>query len=81
MASLTLEGTWEEIQQHSDSLVGHNVRLTVLDDDESNGSCSNDRMSAALDRVSELQAAMPYTDGTKTSFYIREARDGGLFGE
>ena len=28
--TLIIEGTWEEILKHSDHLVGHRVRLTVL---------------------------------------------------
>lgn len=29
----TFEGTWEEIQSHAAELVGHRVRVTVLDEE------------------------------------------------
>ncbi len=38
MEQQTLEGTWEEILQHSAELAGQRVRVTVLPDQTSNSS-------------------------------------------
>ena len=38
MKQQTLEGTWEEILQHSAELVGQRVRLTILPDKSANSS-------------------------------------------
>ena len=38
MEQQTLEGTWEEILQHSAELAGQRVRVTVLPDKTSNSS-------------------------------------------
>ena len=38
MEQNTLEGTWEEILQHSAKLAGQRVRLTILPDQSSNSS-------------------------------------------
>ena len=38
MEQQTLEGTWEEILQHSAELAGQRVRVTVLPDPTSNSS-------------------------------------------
>lgn len=78
MASLIIEGTWEEIQRHAGRLSGHQVRLTVLDNA---GDRPNDRMLRILENARRLQEKMRYTDRSKTQNYLRDARDGGLFGE
>jgi hypothetical protein len=49
---IVLEGTWEEIQAHSNELEGRNVRLMVISDDEGKEkelSKSNRRMLEVLD--------------------------------
>ena len=38
MEQNTLEGTWEEILQHSAKLAGQRVRLTILPNQSSNSS-------------------------------------------
>ena len=38
---LELEGTWEQILLQADKLAGHRVRVTILNDDESNTSVEN----------------------------------------
>ncbi|MGQ0541750.1 MAG: hypothetical protein ACT4O9_07865 [Blastocatellia bacterium] len=81
MSTLTLEDTWEEVQRHGSRLVGHQVRLIVLDGDEKNGSRSNEKMLEALKNIKSKLGTMRPSSGTKTQEYVREARNGGLFDE
>lgn len=77
-----LEGTWDEIQKFASRLVGRRLRLTVLDDEPSNGKVGpNKKMSAILKDAKKKQAKMRFTDGSKTQQILREGRSGGIFGE
>ncbi|MDQ3254278.1 MAG: hypothetical protein M3R15_10300 [Acidobacteriota bacterium] len=91
MATQTFEGTWEEIKQHENHLIGHRVRVTVLDeekdDDEPNTNAEqtatvtpNYSMREALRRGEELLKDMPETSGERTQEFLRQARNGGMFG-
>lgn len=35
MAYHSIEGTWDEVIAHADEFVGHRVRVTILDEEES----------------------------------------------
>ena len=84
MESSTIEGTWEEIQQHGSRLAGHRLRVTVLDAEnniDEKQSQPNRKMSEALRKIKAGQKNMRFTDGSKTQKILREGRDGGMFGE
>lgn len=79
----TIEGTWEEIQQHSSRLAGHRLRITVLDEENSNENKvePSHKMLDVMKKIKAKQEKMRFTDGSKTQEMLREARDGGMFGE
>lgn len=83
MESSTIEGTWEEIQQHSSRLAGHRLRVTVLDEENSNKNKvkPNRKMLDVMKKIKAKQENMRFTDGSKTQDILREGRDGGMFGE
>lgn len=83
MDSTTIEGTWEEIQQHSSRLAGHRLRVTVLDQEngDGNGIEPNRKMLDVMKKIKAKQENMRFTDGSKTQEMLREGRDGGMFGE
>lgn len=81
MATQILEGTWEEITKHAQSLVGKKVRLTVLDDEAQPKSQPNEGMLEALRKIKERHKDMPESSGKDTLKIIREARSGGMFGD
>ncbi|CAN5208269.1 hypothetical protein BH20ACI2_BH20ACI2_29200 [soil metagenome] len=77
-----LEGTWEEIQKFGSRLIGRRFRLTVLDDDLTDGKTEpNKKMLSILKDSKKKQAKMRFTDGSKTQQLLREGRSGGMFGE
>ncbi len=54
MEQQKLEGTWEEILQHSAELTGQRVRLTILSDQSSNSSTTEtlaDKLKGRVGRV------------------------------
>ncbi|MCA1622948.1 MAG: hypothetical protein LC768_12050 [Acidobacteria bacterium] len=84
MESSTIEGTWEEIQRYGSRLAGHRLRVTVLDQDSSGNKKSlepNRKMSEVMRKIKVGQEDMRFTNGSKTQDILREARDGGMFGE
>jgi hypothetical protein len=78
MATLVLEGTWEEIVKHAPEFSGRRLRVTVLSEEEKTQ--PNQKMAEIMKRVKELQKDMRFTDGSKTQEMLRAARDGGMFG-
>lgn len=84
MATTVLEGTWEELQQHSSLLRGHRLRVSILDresaDDDAIKREPNERMRAALSKAQAARKAMRLTDNSLTQKILREGRDGGMFG-
>ncbi len=91
MAIQTFEGTWEEIKQHENHLIGHRVRVTVLDgekdDEDANTNAEqtatvtpNYSMREALRRSAEITKDMRETSGERTQEFLRQARNGGMFG-
>ncbi len=83
MESSTIEGTWEEIQKYSSRLAGHRLRVTVLDEENGDEDSveRNQQMSDIMQKIKAKQEKMRFTDGSKTQEMLREARDGGIFGE
>jgi hypothetical protein len=90
MATTVLEGTWEELQQHSSLLRGHRLRVSILDAEESEAREENEnsikrepneRMRAAMRKAKAAQNNMQPTDGSQTQAILREGRDGGMFGK
>lgn len=77
MLEQVLEGTWEEVAQHADELVGKQVRLTVLEDKPATR--PNEGMLEAMRRVAEIQANMPFTSGKDTLEILRRARAGEMY--
>ena len=68
MAPQTLEGTWEEITQHAAELVGHRVRVTVLDPSKGAGTPSTDEQT--LDKALEgyvgaIKSGAPHNDARR----------------
>ncbi len=87
MNTTVLEGTWEEIQQHSSLFRGHRLRVSILDE-ESETSASensikrepNNQMLAVIRKAKAARKNMRLTDGSQTQKILREGRDGGMFG-
>ncbi len=79
MATMVLEGTWEEIKRHETEFNGRRLRVTVLDD-ETDAPKANLKMREAMKRVKELQKDMRETDGSKTLEILRRGRAGEMFG-
>ena len=80
MATRVLEGTWEEITEHTKSLVGKKVRVTVLEDEPQTKAQPNEGMLEALRKVQERQKNMRETGGESSVDIIRRARSGEMFG-
>ena len=78
MATLVLEGTWEEIVKHAPEFVGRRLRVTVLSKEQKPQ--PNRKMSEIMKQVEELQKDMRFTDGSKTQEILRDARSGAMFG-
>ena len=78
MATLVLEGTWEEIVKHAPEFVGRRLRVTVLSKEQKPQ--PNQKMSEIMKQVEELQKDMRFTDGSKTQEILRDARRGAMFG-
>ncbi len=78
MATLVLEGTWEEISKHAPEFSGRRLRVTVLSDEQKPQ--SNQKALEMIKRVKELQKDMRFTDGSKTQEILRAARGGAMFG-
>ena len=85
MAMQTYEGTWEEIKQHEPNLIGHRLRVTVLDetsvDEDENFDVEqatvkpNYELLELLERTRQRQKDMPETSGEQTQEFLRQARD------
>lgn len=84
MATTVLEGTWEELQQHSSLLRGHRLRVSILDEESADDDAikrePNERMRTALSKAQAARKAMRLTDNSQTQKILREGRDGGMFG-
>ena len=78
MATIVLEGTWEEILKHAPEFVGHRLRVTVLSEEKKPQ--PNRKMMGIMKQVEELQKDMRFTDGSKTQEILRAARSGAMFG-
>lgn len=78
MAPQILEGTWEDILRHADELVGRQVRLTILP--EQDQPVPNERALAALREIAERQKGQRHTSGENTQAMLRQARAGGMYG-
>ena len=78
MATLVLEGTWEEIVKHAPEFVGRRLRVTVLSKEQKPQ--PNRKMAEIMKQVEELQKDMRFTDGSKTQEILRDARSGAMFG-
>ena len=79
MATQILEGTWEEIARNAEQFVGRKVRVTILDEENSHE--KNNKMLAALRKISERSKSMAVSSDAETLEMIREARSGGMFGD
>ena len=77
MATLVLEGTWEEIERQSKKFVGRKVRVTVLDEEILPR--PNQKALEIIRKVSERQTGMRETSGENTLDLIRQARSGAMF--
>ena len=54
------EGTWDEIQEHSDQLRGKRVRVTVIDSQLSNGSANNEDLVRRAEGPSTAESLIPF---------------------
>ncbi len=80
MATQVLEGTWEEIAKHAESLVGKKLRVTVLEDEQMAKRKPNEGMLEALRKVRERNKNMRETGGETGADIIRRGRAGEMFG-
>lgn len=80
MATQILEGTWEEITKHAQSLVGKKVRLTVLDDELQSKPMPNKKALAVMRKVKQSQKNMRETGGESSVDIIRRGRAGEMYG-
>lgn len=78
MAAQVLEGTWEEITKHAESLVGKKLRVTILDDEPTVK--PNEKALAVIQKVAERQKNMRETGGESSVDIIRRGRAGEMFG-
>lgn len=78
MATMVLEGTWEEIKQHETEFNGRRLRVTVLDEEPKPQ--PNQKMLEIMRRIKERQKGMRLTDGSKTQEILRRGRAGEMFG-
>ena len=78
MATLVLEGTWEEIVKHAPEFSGRRLRVTVLDEEQKPQ--PNQKMLEIMKKVKEKQKDMRFSDGSKTQEMLRAARGGAMFG-
>ena len=68
MEQQTIEGTWEEILQHSAELAGQRVRLTILPDQSSNYSSTE-----TLDQKLKGRVGRVHFQPSDLSERVREA--------
>ena len=80
MGTQVLEGTWEEITKHAQSLVGKKVRVTILEDEPRAKAKPNEGMLEALRKIRERNKNMRETGGESSLDIIRRARSGEMFG-
>jgi hypothetical protein len=80
MATQVLEGTWEEITKHAQSLVGKKVRVTVLEDEPRTKAKPDEGMLEALRKIRERNKNMRETGGESGADIIRRGRAGEMFG-
>lgn len=80
MLEQVLEGTWEEVAQHADELVGKHVRLTVFEEALAPSPQPNEAMLRAIEKVAKAQEGMRLTSGEDTQRLLREARAGAMYG-
>ena len=85
MAQQVLEGTWEQVQEQmhlrDKQFVGRHVRLTIdTIAERQDPPPRNESLLATLEKVRKLQAGMGETSGEDTQRYLREARNGGMYG-
>jgi len=78
MATMVLEGTWEEIKQHETEFNGRRLRVTVLDEEQKPQ--PNQKALEAIRQIKELRKGMRETDGSKTQEILRKGRAGEMFG-
>ncbi|MFN0111262.1 MAG: hypothetical protein ACKVZH_20555 [Blastocatellia bacterium] len=78
MLEQVLEGTWEEVAQHADELVGKQVRLTVLENTPAVR--PNEGMLEAMRLIEERSKDMAFTSGQDTVKILRRARAGEMYG-
>ena len=90
MASQTLEGTWEEIAAHADELADKHLKVIYEADVERadapnvgppNVGPPNEKMLNILREIEEHQKGMRYTSGEDTQDLLRQARNGGMYGD
>ena len=89
MASLVLEGTWEEIAARAGELTGKRLKVIVEQEEPEaaeqpnigppNLGPPNEKMLAALQEIAERQKGRPYTEGNSVEI-IRYGRSGPMYG-
>ena len=58
-APQVIEGTWEEVSRHADTLAGKRVRLTVLEGDDTVALISAGEQDRLLDELAARHARLP----------------------
>ena len=79
MATMVLEGTWEQIKQHETEFNGRRLRVMVLEEEQQKPQ-PNQKMLEIMRRVQKRQKGMRFTDGSKTQEILRRGRAGEMFG-
>ena len=88
MATQTLEGTWEEIAAHADELADKHLKVIyevegaeAVNVGPPNVGPPNEKMLNVLREIEEHQKGMRYTSSEDTQNLIRQARNGGMYGD
>jgi hypothetical protein len=84
--STVLEGTGAELAQHLAANPRQRFRVSPLKEEMPEIPTStparppNLKALAILQEIAERQKDRPFTDGSESLKYLREARDGGMYG-
>ena len=80
MKTSVIEGTWDELATHAEELRRYPKLTLIVPDVEETAHPVNQGMLDALREIAERQRDRPTTSPENTDRWIREARDGGMYG-
>jgi hypothetical protein len=80
MKSSVIEGTWDELAKHADELRRYPKLTLIVPEAEEPAPAVNQGMLDALREITERQRGRRSTSPDNTDRWLREARDGGMYG-